>query len=237
MIALAGIAGWYAHEYAVSSLPKTSGSQVSINQILEGPQKFAGKKVRLSGRLDECFGWECSICPEEKDSVSKPGRCLALEFQPLVTDTGFGEDEQEKVHRFSSVVLSADFDPECLTSGNCLDRQVVLKNATVETVTERRASADGLWLGGTIRIKEILGPVADQVKAAALEAGFSDRMKIKVFYGEPKLVVCQSPNAFDDKNSGSWPKTFESALYARSTLDFFECKEVRKIGEKMVVQV
>jgi hypothetical protein len=214
-----------------------SRSQVSIEQILADPQKFAGKKVLLTGRLDECFGWECSICPEKKDSVSKPGRCLALEFRPLLTDTGFGSDEQEKVHRFSSVVLSADFNPDCLTPGRCLDRQVVLNNATVEKVTERRASADGLWLGSTIRIKEISGPLANQVKSAALEAGFSDQMKIKVFYGEPKMVVCQSINAFSDANPGAWPKTFESALYARSTLDFFQCSEVRKIGEKMVVQV
>jgi hypothetical protein len=71
-VALAGIAGWLVRGNAISPSVNESRSQVSIEQILADPQKFAGKKVLLTGRLDECFGWECSICPEKRIVYPNP---------------------------------------------------------------------------------------------------------------------------------------------------------------------
>ena len=195
--------------------------------------------VRLTGQLDECYHWECSLCPEDMTSRSRDAdQCLAVSFRPLVNNTGFGAAEQEKVFRFSSVILSARFDPRCW-KGVCLDRQTVLYDATVQSVTKRRAGASGLWLTDTTKLTALSGDMAKEIEAAAHRSGYPDTQPVRVFTtggGEPIFVACGSFPASGKQNPGAWPLTLESALYARSTLDFFRCDEVRAVGGQMVVQ-
>jgi hypothetical protein len=222
--------------------PRQTGPEIvaTIEQIRSRPDSFAGKQVRLTGQLDECFGWECSLCPETMtDKDRDANRCLELEFRPLMEGTGFGSFEQEGIFRFSSVVLTAKFDPYCW-KGRCTDRQTVLMNATVASVTKRRAGASGLWVGSRTTLSPIAGAEAAEMRAAALRAGYPDHPPIKSFTTggvKPRYVVCWSPPMFDDKDPGKWPSTLESALYVRSNLDLFRCNEVRRIDNQLVVQV
>ena len=239
MALLGGVAGWVAHEALLPPSADTATTAATIEQVRGHPNSFAGKRVRLVGRLSECFSWECSLCPEAMTQQSRdPEKCLALEFRPLIPGTGFGEEQQEEVLRFSSVVLTADFDPSCWT-GPCTDRQTVLTDATAVSVTKRRANRDGLWLGDYSLLHELAGPVAEKMKLAALHAGFPRNPPIKAFAtggGLQKFVVCWSSPAFNDADPGAWPHSFEGALYARSTLDFYRCNEVRNVDGQLIVQ-
>lgn len=236
---ISGGAGWVAAE--VMRSPHKAGSEIvtTVAQVRSRPDDYAGKRVRLTGQLDECYQWECSLCPEGMTSKSRNAdRCLAISFRPLVNDTGFGSDEQESVFRFSSVSLSAKFDPSCW-KGGCLDRQTVLEDATVNRVTKRRAGASGLWITDTNKLVRLEGAIANEIVAAARRSGYPGNPPIRAFAtsgSEPRLVVCWSFPAFGEQDPGAWPLTLESALYARSTLDFFRCNEVRKADGQMVVQ-
>ena len=165
--------------------------------------------------------------------------CLALSFRPLVNGTGFGSNEQEQVFRFSSVILTANFDPSCW-EGACLDRQTVLEDATVFSTIKRRSGAAGLWVGDTTNLLPLDEATSGQIKAAALQAGYPENPPIRAFRTvgtDARYVVCWSSPAFDEREPGAWPTTLESALFAQSTLDFFECNEVRKVGNQIVLQV
>ena len=247
---MSGIAGWgfaklsetLLSDNASSDLQNDSGATraTSISQIRSNPHAFSGERVRLTGRLTECYNWECSLCPEDLTSGgADDSHCLPLSFRPLINGTGFGSSEQEEVFRFSSVVLTATFDPSCWEV-ICLDRQTVLMDAHVTSVTTRRAGARGLWLGDTTKLFEYEGNQADQMKAAAYQSGFPANPPIKAFStggAAPRFVVCWTSPVFEDRNPGKWPSNLESALYAQSTLDFFECNEVRRAEGQMVLQV
>lgn len=237
MVAILGaIAGWMAH--GALRPTHTIITTATIEQLRAHPNRFAGKQVTLAGRLTECFSWECSLCPETMtQQVRDPQKCLALEFQPMMPGTGFGGEQQEEVLRFSSVVLTAKFDPSCWTSG-CTDRQTVLINANVVSVTKRRANRDGLWVGDRSQLHELSGAIAEKMKLAALRAGFPDNLPIKAFATAghlPRFVVCWS-SPFGSADPGAWPQSFEGALYARSTLDFYQCNEVRDVGGQLILQ-
>lgn len=238
MVAMLGaIAGWIAH--GALRPTHTVITTATIEQLRAHPSSFAGKKVTLAGRLTECFSWECSLCPETMTQKGREaGKCLALEFQPLVPGTGFGVEQQEEVLRFSSVVLTADFDPTCWR-GSCTDRQTVLRNAHVVSVTKRRANRDGLWLGDSSQLHELSGAIAEKMKLAALRAGFPDNPPIKAFATDghlPRFVVCWSSPFGNADDPGTWPRSFEGALHARSTLDFYRCNEVREVSGQLILQ-
>jgi len=161
------------------------------------------------------------------------------QLPPLIEGTGFGAAEQENVFRFSKVVLLATFDPSCWEEGGCLDRQTVLRDAEVITVRERRAGSAGLWLQGKSTLSEISGDEAIKLRSAAQLAGYPDGPPIKAFQSggsDRRTVVCWSPVGLDDE-PGAWPTSLEGALYAKSTLDFFHCNEVKKVGGQLVLQV
>lgn len=234
-----GGAGWFSAEVFHASQHEGAEVVTTVEKVRSQPDAFSGKRVRLTGQLNECYQWECSLCPEAMTSKDRNAdRCLALSFRPLVNGTGFGSDEQENVFRFSSVVITATFDPSCW-KGGCLDRQTVLEDSTVVSVSKRRAGASGLWLSDTTKLVPIDGPEANQIREAAREAGYPKHPPIKAFAttgSEPKFVVCWSSPAFGEHDPGAWPLTLESALFARSTLDFFQCNEVREVDGQMVLQ-
>jgi hypothetical protein len=206
-----------------------------VSQLRSEPGKFAGRLVRLTGKLDECYQWECSLCPESMTTAAADAkRCLPLEFRPLMRDTGFGERETEGVFRFSSVTLVAKFDPTCMQVP-CLDRGTVLSGAEVIAVQRRRSSKDGLWLGGVTPLQEAPAPLTAVVRSEALNAGFpaEPEMKVYVVKGDANTaVVC-----WTTVGMSSWPTSLEGALYAKSTTDFHSCNKARKVADRWIIQV
>lgn len=236
-----GAAVWTTVSNCNANKPADEPTLVEIEQVLARPSSFVGKAVRLKGQLSECVHWECSLCPEKaKKQKGNPDRCLALSFRPLVHETGFGSNEQEALFRFSSVEVTATFDPTCNEQGACLDRQSVLLDAQVVDVIERRSSAAGLWLGDTTKLTQIDEANTKPLKLAAIRAGFPDGVSIRAFSvetNEDRKVVCWSPVGMSNSDLGAWPQTLESALYAQSTLDFFSCNEAKSIDGVFVLQV
>lgn len=225
----------------------------TIGNLRAHPEIYAGKEVQLTGKLDECSGWECSICPEQMTTeTADEAKCLALEFRPLMAGTGFGEGAMEKVFRFSSVVINARFDPTCLSSP-CTDRATVLMDADVVRVIQRRSSNTGLWLEKRTRLTSLPAPIAQAVVAAAYKSGFpkgSSENKppevaqalrqfdpqVRAFgvHGQPnKAVACWSVAT----TNVAWPESLQGALWAPSINDYYRCYEVRKIAHEWVVQV
>lgn len=211
--------------------------EVAISDLRANPELFAGKVVKLGGQLDECSGFECAICPESMTMKNRDAeQCLELNFRPLIAGTGFGSSEQEQVFRFASVIMIAKFDPTCWT-GSCRDRQTVLSDVQIVSVRSRRASRVGLWLSKTSPLTEIHGPVAAEIRAAADAAGWPQNLPTKAFQtsGEkPSQLICWT---YLEREPGSWPDSFEGALYAKSKADFYECRPVRKVGGRMVMQI
>jgi len=236
---VSGGAGWFAADLAQPFRRGGSEITATVNELRSRPNDYAGKRVRLTGKIDECYHWECSLCPESMTNETREAnRCLPLTFRPLVAGTGFGSTEQEGVFRFSSVMLSATFDPACLRGG-CLDRQVVLEDVVVNSVTKRRAGASGLWISETTKLVRVNGALASEIEASARRSGYQREVRIRTFATsgqEPRFVVCSSSYDSGETVLGAWPATLESALYAPSTLDFFRCNEVQKVNGQMVVQ-
>lgn len=221
---------------AVAHTDPNSATVTDIASIRASPNKYAGKFVQLSGKLDQCFGWECSVCPETMSGqTADPNQCLALSFRPLIPETGFGEEEQEALFRYSSVRLVARFDPSCWR-GSCLDRQTVLKDANVISVEKRRSSRDGLWLGTSTPLAEATAPLSKVVREEALRAGYPPNPVTKVFTtkggAEEEVIVCWTAWGMN-----SWPATLQG-VDAPSTLDFYHCNRVKMIApDRWIVQV
>ena len=209
--------------------------EVTIDQLRANPKEFAGRQVKIAGQLDECYGWECSLCPESMTTEhSDPRRCLPLEFHALIPQTGFGSEEQEAVLRFADVVLTAKFDPSCWQAP-CIDRPTVLAAAEVTAVGRRRSSREGLWLGPHTRLAELTGPIAAKVTAAAYAAGYPKGVPIKVFKiagTSAKFVACWT--SLDGK-PGSWPDSLEGS-YAPGKSDFYRCNLVVETNGEAVLQ-
>jgi hypothetical protein len=235
---LGGIAGWLAPAVIPDTRQEGSATVTTAAQIRAHPNLFGGRRVQLAGRLTECSGWECSLCPEAMTTQTRDrAQCLALSFRPLIPGTGFGSLEQEEVFRFSSVVLTATFNLACW-NGGCTDRGSVLWDAAVVSVTQRRSSNQGTWLGKTTPLAEFEGPEATAIQNAAVSAGY-DTLPTRVFMTrepQPRFVVCSSPPGSGTVQPGRWPATFEGALYAKSTLDFYRCSEARRVEDRFVVQ-
>jgi len=206
-----------------------------IGSLRSSSAKYAGELVKVRGKLDECYGWECSLCPESMTTAkANPDQCLPLEFQSLVPKTGFGEEEKEGVFRFASVTLVARFDPTCFKKGVCVDRQVVLTNADVVSLDTRRSSREGLWLGEVSPLQEMASGPANEIRIAALQAGFPPEPPMKVFSvkgDENVAVVCWTPVM-----TNSWPNSLEGALYARSINDNYRCNKALQISGRWIVQ-
>ncbi|MFZ4690573.1 MAG: hypothetical protein ACOYLS_15160 [Polymorphobacter sp.] len=236
-LVIAGFAaGWIAAQQTTVVVSREDGIATTNSKLFSKRNELAGRRVKLRGRLSECFGWECALCPE----AGEFGPCLQLSFRPLLPGTGFGSTEQEALFRFASVVMTATFDPTCLDDAACLDRQVMLRDAEVIEVTRRRASAEGFWRQATTtKLLPYNGSMATQMLRAFHQAGGPILDQTRIFTTgsrNPRYVVCTS-NWTDDRDPGNWPVFLEAALHASSSADWFHCREVRQIDGAFVAQV
>ncbi|WP_353217948.1 hypothetical protein [Sandarakinorhabdus sp.] len=227
-------AGWLLAEARAVLPAHGEALAISASRLMAQPKKFAGQRVLLRGRLSECLGWECALCPEADDL----GPCLQLTFRPLLPGTGFGSQEQEAIFRFASVVLTATFDATCITDGACLDRQVVLHDTEVVEVTRRRANAEGFWRDTEqTPLIPYDGAMTAQILFALKQAGGSAEARVfTTGLPNPVYVTCTS-GPFDDSDPGKWPATLAAALRASSNADWFHCQEVRRVDGSFVVQI
>jgi hypothetical protein len=241
--------------FAGAPLPAAPHPQLTIAELRKHPDKYDGQVVRLSGRLTECAVWECSICPKNMTSATADARqCLALEFRSLLKGTGFGAEAKEAVFRFSSVTLTARFDPGCLLRYRCTDRASVLFDADVVSVETRRNSRSGLWLEARTALTQLTGPDADAIATAAHKAGFLSEppeakdpalaRELRQFgplvrvFGVPRVpdtaIICWAPPGM---GADVWPDSAEGALLAPSPSDYFHCASARKIDGQWILQV
>lgn len=113
---------------AAFALSDPSGQVVDarIPDILADPERYGGQTLRIRGQIDACYGWVCSICPEEMTSATADSEgCLRISFDDLPGEQGWGVGERsfdrgvsrdmEKAFRFSIVTAEGQFDPSCLT--------------------------------------------------------------------------------------------------------------------------
>jgi hypothetical protein len=200
----------------------------TLDELRINRHAFAGRMVRVTGQLDQCWNTGCSLCPLEATPQNplRP-RCLAIDFDRFAggeDNRGAGR-EMEAAFRYADITVTAKFDPACL-DGPCLDRGSVLMDARVEQVTRRRRSRDGLG-----NAKESLLPaptgVASVIEELVRPTGFQvPRYPVRIFTtaSDPKAlhsaVACVWPRASE---TPEWPTTYLGAIVARSTEDYYWC--------------
>ena len=209
-----------------------TSAPLSPDELRAHPGNYAGKTVQIKGKLTECAGWECSICPEEMTTETRDAdRCLPLEFRSLMKGAGFGADAREATFRFASVTINARFDPACWR-GLCTDRAPVLFDADVVETLQRRKSRSGLWLGQRTPLVPFVAPDAEILIAAAYKSGYprgsSYQEKdpelaatlrqfdplIKAFHIPHQVgsaIVCWAPSGLGED---IWPDSLEAAFNA-----------------------
>ena len=134
--------------------------KVTFSDLVQHPDRYNGKTIRIVGQVDNCFGFGCNLCPSDM-KVFGSG-CLGLEFSGFTQDMAGRRTSQlmERTFRFATVELEAVFDPACLESYQkmleaknpdrvvvCTDRATVLKDARVIEVRARKSALDGLVSG------------------------------------------------------------------------------------------
>jgi hypothetical protein len=215
----------------------------TLDALRAEPARFAGKKVRLRGQFDQCYNFDCALCPEEATRAApQANRCLALSFDRQAGSAIARGADFDPVYRYATVDLVARFDPTCL-EGLCTDRASVLRDARVRRVILRRTSAEGL---NSRRERNRLVEAPPAVTAAVIpllhedgEAGeggpryraFVSRAPADAAHG---AVLCRSSGR--DSDPATWPADFVSAIFARSTEDRFRCYYVRQRGGKWLLQ-
>lgn len=114
---------------AVLALSDPTGTVVEarIADVIAEPERFGGQTLRLRGQVDACYGYVCSICPEEMTPETADRRqCLAMAFDDSTSEEDRAQDETssyvstpwrdiEASFRFSVLTAEGTFDPSCLT--------------------------------------------------------------------------------------------------------------------------
>jgi len=121
--------------------------QTSIQKLLRSPQPYSNKIVRVTGQIDNCFGFTCNICPDEMtDRTFDAKQCLGVSFEGYASENANAYALMDKAFRFAVVTLDARFDPACLDTEKsvCLDRVSELFEARVVKVQSRHSALDGI---------------------------------------------------------------------------------------------
>ncbi|NJC41590.1 hypothetical protein GGQ87_001848 [Brevundimonas alba] len=160
---------------AVLALTDPSGPIVDarIADIIADPERYGGQTLSIRGQIDACYGFTCSICPEEMTpATANDEQCLRISFDSYMSEedtkgprdalwTPSARSLVEETFRFSVVTAEGVFNPECLTgrpwppeapASNadevveivCVDRAVTWGGVVVRAVHRRIPSNDGL---------------------------------------------------------------------------------------------
>ncbi|GAA0647282.1 hypothetical protein [Brevundimonas lenta] len=149
--------------------------ETSIADVLADPERFGGQTLRMRGQVDACYGFVCSICPEDMTPATEEyRRCLRISFDSFMSeeDRAGPSDARyrpvvsrgmEEAFRFSVITAEGVFDPSCLTRRPwppeepvddiqdevlCTDRATTWSGLQVRAVHRRLMSNDGLVLDG-----------------------------------------------------------------------------------------
>ncbi len=114
---------------AVLALSDPTGPVVEarIADVIADPELYGDRTLRIRGQVDSCYGFVCSICPEEMTPETAEGdKCLRISFDDFMAEADRGRDSDieyvpspwrdvEALFRFSIVTGEGRFDPSCLT--------------------------------------------------------------------------------------------------------------------------
>jgi len=174
MLLFVGVASPVLAHESSPTMTHPSGPVVDarIADVIADPQRYDGQTVRFRGQIDACYGWVCSVCPEDMTpATADQEKCLRTSFQGFA-DERDGDDpngppfstavwrEMEKAFRFSVVTAEGVFDASCLPSPPsrledgaeigelvvCTDRATTWRDVEVRQVHRRLPSNDGLLL-------------------------------------------------------------------------------------------
>lgn len=114
---------------AVLALSDPTGPVVEarIADVIANPERYGGQTLRIRGQVDACYGFVCSICPEDMTPENADGeKCLRMGFDGYGSEEDRDRDDEggyvpapwrdvEALFRFSVVTGEGEFDPSCLT--------------------------------------------------------------------------------------------------------------------------
>ncbi|MDQ8029129.1 MAG: hypothetical protein REJ23_10400 [Brevundimonas sp.] len=157
---------------AVLALSDPAGPvvEVRIADVIADPERYGGQALRIRGQVDACYGFVCSICPEEMTPDTADGeKCLRIAFDGFVSEEDRAREDEggympapwhevEKLFRFSVVTAEGVFNPSCLTNRPwprepgaraddvvvCSDRATTWQSVRVRAVHRRLPSNAGL---------------------------------------------------------------------------------------------
>lgn len=209
---------------AVLALSDPTGPVVEarIADVIADPERYGGQTLRIRGQVDACFGFVCSICPEEMTPATAEGeKCLRMAFDGFMSEEDRAREDEggyvpapwrefEALFRFSVVTAEGVFNPSCLTNrpwprepgavGDdedvivCSDRATTWLSVQVRTVHRRLPSNAGLVFG---RDGGGLSPAPDSV-SAPVKAAYLDYLRL-IGSDEEDPIAVFSPEFADLK--------------------------------------
>ncbi len=245
---------------AVAMLAGPPGPVVEarIADVIADPERYGGRMLRIRGQVDSCYGYVCSICPEDMTPATADGdKCLRMSFDDFESleddradDVGYWRSASrllEEGFRFSVVTAEGLFDPSCLPTPRhnnleevviCTDRGTTFRDVRLSRVHRRLTSNHGLDFSR----RGVLAPAPEDV-AVPVEVSF--RSLERIFDPEPRwrpMAVLQPEDADYpehgkeawacvcrvDDCGGRWPQRKISVL-ARTVNDPYLCYVALKV--------
>jgi hypothetical protein len=142
---------------------------VTIAEIHEDPWAWHGRRVRVVGSFDQCWGHSCAVCDAFETHVRLPDDPPRAYTEPSCGGVSFlTRDAGEAVARFNTVVLEAEYDADCSgvlpavvgpdTVVVCTDRASEFRRAAVVEVLLERPATSLVPLMGTQVVSETPEP-------------------------------------------------------------------------------
>lgn len=202
---------------------------VRIADVIAEPERYGGQTLRIRGQIDACYGYVCSICPEDMTlETLADEQCLRMSFDGFADEESWSAEDtryapsvrgaMEEAFRYSVLTGEGTFDPSCLTHRPwppepdaafvdevlCMDRATTWRGVQVKAVHRRIMSNDGLIFGSHKgRLTEAPEEVSGQVKMAyQTYLPFSDAGHggaLKVFL--PEFPVLGSEGGVEDEEA------------------------------------
>jgi len=226
---------------------------VTIDQLIQSPDKYANKTVRVEGQIDNCEYDSCNLCSADATEVTANlGNCVGIKFDGYSEDTAGLRTSRamERVFRFATVLMDAKFDPTCIANYQpheiakkakfiCLDRVTVLTNARVDKVLSRKSALDGIV--NFYRYGKLITPPNDDRKAMLAElARWYDAGALTKFVlfliarqGEPMSSTAEAGGlaciCVEQSCEGRWPTQWFAGF--QSAANPFACEKLYKFKD------